>query len=388
MDDFTEIHKNASGVSNNTNKPIRVLCVVNQMNRAGVESRLMDIYRNLDRSIIQFDFYTCRLEEGQYDKEIFSMGGNVFYNKPLSIGEFYIIPKRFYEFMVTHPEYKIVHAHMNQWCGLILKGAKKAGVSVRIAHSRTALGTLTIKNMAKNMLKVVTNKYATHLFAVSKKAGIWLFGKNAIKNNKVQVWPNAIDCNKYLLNNEIRESVRNELQLKDEFTIIHVGNFRPEKNHKFLLEIFKEILTMEKNSSLILVGEDYSLGEYQDLTLKMGIVDKVIFLGSRNDVYRILQAGDVFVFPSIYEGLPGAVLEAQAASLPCLISDTITDEVCISPYVKRLSLSLSAKQWAEYALECSKKGKNNSYIYFERAGFDVVSLAKKLSDFYIDSINK
>ena len=393
MSEKNDIFRNGSDSYNvsERSQPVRILCVVTQMNRAGLESRFMDIYRNLDGSIIQFDFYTCRKDEGQFDKEIISLGGRIYYNEPLVLNKFYAIPNRFFDFLKNHPEYSIIHAHMNHWCGLILMGAKKAGVAVRIAHSRTALEKFTIKNMAKNILKVITKHYATHFFAVSKKAGVWLYGKRAVNNGKVQVWPNAIECKKYLFNIDLRTEVRKELHLSDEFTILHVGNIRPEKNHTFLLEVFKEILEKKNDSKLILVGEDCSSGDCKRLAQKMGIHEKVLFLGSRDDVNRILQAGDVFVFPSLYEGLPGAVLEAQAASLPCFISDTITDEVCISPYVKRLSLSLGAKKWSEYILgliDGNKMCRSDSYDYFRKTGFDAYSLANKLSGFYLESIEK
>ncbi len=150
----------------------RILCIVTQMNRGGLESRLMDICRNIDRTKVQLDFYTFRKEQGAYDDEIFTMGGKVYYNEPLSIKKLFKISKQIKKFLIQHPEYKIVHAHMNAWCGVILKGAKQAKVPIRIAHSRAATEGHSLEVLLKNVIKKPTNLYATHRFAVSQKAAI------------------------------------------------------------------------------------------------------------------------------------------------------------------------------------------------------------------------
>lgn len=151
-------------------KPVRVIQVVTQMNRAGLECRLMDIYRKIDRNRVQFDFYTCSKNKGFFDEEIVSMGGRIYYNDPLSTLTIFRISSIFKNFFVNHPEYKIVHCHLNQWCGWVLKGAYEANIKVRIAHSRTALQARTFKNMIKNCVKISVNKYAIYWFVVSKKA--------------------------------------------------------------------------------------------------------------------------------------------------------------------------------------------------------------------------
>lgn len=363
--------------------PVRVLQVVTQMNRDGLESRLMDIYRNIDRSKIQFDFYTFRLEKGQYDDEIISLGGKVYYNPPLSI-MFLKRNAEFVKFLQERPEYKIVHAHMNAWCGLLLSGAKAAGVPVRIAHSRTSLDQLTLKNMVKNLIKLSVNKYATHRFAVSRKAGIWLFGEKAEKQGLVEVWPNAIECERFRYDPAVRQEMRRELGLEDHFVLMNVGNDRFEKNHSFLLKIFKEVRQKEPSALLVLVGR----GDWDKVctqAAQLGLADRVILTGSRSDVNRVLQAGDVFVFPSLYEGMPGAVLEAQAAGLSCLISDTITDEVCLTPLAVQLPLSLSAQQWAAHVLACKHADREDTLEYFQAKGFDINSLVNKITAFYLNA---
>ncbi|MDP4121249.1 MAG: glycosyltransferase family 1 protein [Bacillota bacterium] len=372
------------GVCERMDEPIRVLQIVTQMNRAGMESRLMDIYRNIDRLKIQFDFYTCRTQKGDFDDEIVDMGGKLYYSTELSIKKLFNIPNRFKRFFDIHKEYKIVHCHMNQWCGLILKGAKKSGVPIRIAHSRTSLEKNTVKNIVKNVVKIATNKYANYKFAVSRNAGQWLFGQKNVEKGEVVIWPNAIDVKKYIYNEKIRNEVRKELDLDNKFTIIHVGNLRPEKNHEFLLEVFKSVLKEESNAKLLIIGKDYLNGAIQKRAKELNVDRDIIFLGSRNDVDSILQAGDVFLFPSFYEGLPGAVIEAQAAGLPCVVSDSISSEICITPLVKQLSLAVGARKWVENILSYKNFARENSYTLIKEKGYDICSLTNKLTEFYIN----
>lgn len=366
--------------------PIRILQIVTQMNQAGLESRLMDIYRNIDRSCVQFDFYTCHNQPGFFDDEIKEMGGKVYYNDSLDLKVLPSISRRFKSFLSDNKEYKIVHCHLNQWCGLVLKGAKQANVPVRIAHSRTSLQKFTMKNIMKNLIKLPTNRYATHYFAVSRKAGEWLFGKKMVTSGKVKIWPNAIDCKKFIYNSQKRRETRDMLGLDNELALMHVGNIRPEKNHAFLFEVFKQVLKEQPSAKLILAGRDMMGGAIQSLAKEMGIDKAVLFLGSRSDVPDLLQAGDVFVFPSLYEGFPGAVLEAEAAGLPCIISNTITDEVCLTAECVQLSLSASHTEWVDKILELSGTRRHNKYALLRNKGYDIHLLAKNMQDFYIEEL--
>ncbi len=361
-------------------EPIRVLQVVTKMDRGGLESRLMEVYRNMDRTRVQFDFYTCRKDKGVFDDEITALGGKIYYEAPLSAARFWEIPRRFKAFLTAHPEYKIIHAQMNHWCGLILKGAKQAGVGVRIAHSMTALSTVNAKNIVKNIIKLPTNKYATHKWAVSHKAGAWLFGRRADERGEVTVWPNSVDCMKFRCDPAVRAEVRAELGLGDSHTLIHVGNMRPVKNHKFIVDIFAEY-AKEHDSRLVLVGEDRMDGEVRRHAEALGVADKISFLGARGDIPRLLQAGDVFVFPSLYEGFPGSVLEAEAAGLPCLISDTVTDEVCLTPEAVRLPLGDTAP-WVAKIEEMRAVPRYDTYALLAEKGYDISTLVPRMCEFY------
>lgn len=369
-------------------QPIRILRVVTQMNRAGIESRLMELYREVDRSVVQFDFYTLRETPGQFDEEILSLGGKIYYNPPLSVSRFYDIPKRFETFFRAHPEYQIVHAHMNQWCGLILKGAKAAGVPVRIAQAHTSLNKLSLQCMVKNILKQPVNRYATDRIAVSDYAGKWLYGKKKVKQGEVLFWKNGIETERYVFSEEIRAMTRKELGLADEFTLMHVGNLRPEKNHEFLFRVFAEVLKEKPNSRLVLVGKDMSDGRLLQLAEEMQIAAKTMFLGSRKDVAQLLQAGDVFVFPSFYEGFPTAVLEAQATGLPCVISDTITREIAVTPLVEFRSIQTKPSEWARCVLAKEDTNRINVSDMIVRAGHSLSDSVERVQKFYLSKMEE
>ena len=368
--------------------PIKVLMIVCQMNRGGLESRLMDIIRHNDYGTIQIDVFTYRKEAGVFDEEIRKLGGKVYYNPPLNVKNMFWYVNYFAIFLKQHPEYKIIHAHQDAWCSVFCKGAKKAGVPVRIAHSRTAIQNQNIADIVKNIIKVPTRKYATDYFAVSDKAAVWLFGKKIVEAGSVIILPNAIENEKYTFSKQIREEMRHKLNLSNKKIVIHVGNFTAPKNHPFLVKVFEKMTEKEKDAVLILVGG----GEQENiisLVREKNLQNKVMFMGSRNDVNDLLQAADVMIFPSVFEGLPGAVLEAQAAGLPCLLSDTITKNVEITPCVEWLSLKdNSIFEWSEKAIKMMELERMDTREHFIKCGFNISTLVESLSNYYKEKIEK
>ena len=367
-------------------KIVRVLVVVSQLNRGGLECRLMDILRVIDFDRVCIDIFTYHLEKGIMDDEAKELGCTIYYNKPLTIKNMYSYVDYFSDFLNKHPFYHIVHAHQDAWCSVFCKGAYKAGVPIRIAHSRTAISSFSLKNFAKNVIKIPTVKYATHFFAVSKKAGEWLFGKKLMSSGKVQIWKNAIDCNKYVYKEQVRQKMRAQLGVSDELVIMHVGNFTKPKNHEFIINVFEQLILNGINAKLVLVGADTSVEHnqmrIQAIVNEKMLADKVIFLGTRDDVYNVLQAGDVFLFPSIFEGLPGAVVEAQASGLPCVLSDTITKEVIILDSTIMLSLQTSPAMWAKRVEQLAGYERKNTLMEMKQAGFDIHSVVDDLTKFY------
>lgn len=351
------------------------------MNRGGLESRLMDIIRNLDFQRVQMDIFTYRLEPGLMDEEAEAYGCKIYYNKPLTIRNMFQYVEYFADFLRKHPEYQIIHAHQDAWCSVFCKGAKLAGVPIRIAHSRTAISSFNIKNMLKNIIKLPVGKYATHFFAVSDLAGEWLFGKRNVKKGKVEIWHNAIEAKKYQYDAEKRNEKRQELGVTDKYVVLHVGNFTPPKNHERIIKIFREIYRKRKDAVLLLVGKEEN-PNIRTIVEQLEIKNAVRFLGTRTDINELLFAGDIFLFPSIFEGMPGAVIEAQTAGLPCVISDSITKEVCITNHIVQVPLSVSDEVWAEQVLRMQEPDRIAAYEEIRKAGYDIDVLVKKLTKFY------
>ena len=364
---------------------IRVLHIVTIMNRSGLESRLMDIYRNIDRNKIQYDFYTNRMESGEFDSEIEKLGGKVYHSNAIRPGKELQKKSEFKRFLLDHPEYNIIHAHVNEWSTIFCKAAKEIRIPTIIAHSRGANTDFTLKTAYKNILRIPIKNYVTHCFAVSEKAGEHLFGKRAVKQGKVKVLPNAIDTEKYRLNNDIRLRKRKELGLDSSFVVIHVGRFEHQKNHIFLLEIFNIIHKERPNAKLLLIGN--TKGSLYPKTVSWvhqhGLDNNVIFLGERKDVSELLQSADFFIFPSFHEGFPGAALEAETSGLPCLISDSVTQEIVLTDRVKQMSLKSSADMWAKETMKMITRERTDCVETIKSAGYDIYDLSRRMENFYM-----
>lgn len=319
---------------------IRILQCVNDMHRAGLETMLMNYYRNIDRTKIQFDFLTHRPYRSDYDDEIEKMGGKVYYAPRLYPQNYPAYFKWMKNFFKEHPEYKIVHSHIDTMSYLPLLAAKKAGVPIRIAHSHNTSLDRDFKYLLKQYFRLKINSVCTHRLACGEEAGKFLFGNRSFK-----VIPNAIDAEKFYFNEELRNKKREELGIKSEFVVGHVGRLSYQKNHKFLIEIFKELLNKEPESLLLLVGVGEKEEELRNQVKNLGIDDKVRFLGNRSDVNELYQAMDVFVMPSFFEGIPVVGVEAQFADLPCVFSDKVPEEVKFSSKVEFISLSAEYNIW-------------------------------------------
>lgn len=367
--------------------PIRVLHVVTQMDRAGMESRVMDIYRNIDKSILQFDFLTHYEGTGDYDEEIKRLGGRIYKvckNSPIKL---YKNNKQIRKILHENPEYKIIHSHLNAFSTFPLLAGKMSNVQIRIAHSRTAGSVKDWKLIFREVSKFFLKSQCTHMFACSKLAGNWLFGKSAMETSKVKIINNAIDAENYVYDEEIRKNIRSNLGLNNKFVIGHVGRFAKPKNHEFLIDIFFEITKLKNDAVLVLVGVGELMGSIKNKVNSLGIGEKVMFLGKRDDVQNILQAIDIFVFPSIYEGLPGAVVEAQASGLKCIISDSISNEVAFTDLVNVISIDNPPIVWAQEIISNSNYKRRNTYDEVRKNGFDVKTVADYLTEFYISTLN-
>lgn len=322
-------------------KPIRVAQVVGKMLGGGVEAVVMNYYRHIDRSKVQFDFLVDSDSTLVPREEIESLGGRVFEIPPY---QHVVEYQRELLRLFKQEGWRIVHSHINALSVFPLRAAKKAGVPVRIAHSHSTSGKGEhAKNALKAVLKTQANRYPTHRFACSKFAGEWLFGKSA----DFEVVYNAIDLDRFRFNAEARAQARADLGLVgDQFAIGHVGRFTAQKNHAFLVDVFTEVAKRRDDAVLLLVGSGEAGASVKALVDERGLTDRVKFLGQRSDVNRLYQAFDAFVLPSLYEGLGLVGVEAQVSGLPCLLSDAITREVDVTGECKFLPI-VSPAVWAD-----------------------------------------
>lgn len=369
-------------------EPIRVLQVLGRLNRGGAESMIMNLFRGVDREKVVFDFVIHTKEHCDFTDEVLRLGGRIYSAPRYNVKNHFAYKKWWNNFFKEHSEYKVIHGHMYSIASIYLKIAKKYGLKT-ISHSHTSSAKTGFSGMVKRIIQAPLKNIPDWLFACSDNAGRWLYGENVGKRDNYILLKNAIDSQRYIYTPETAEKIRKELGIEDKFVVGHIGRMFPAKNHPYLLEVFKAFLQKNQNSVLLLVGDGPSRKEIEEKAQSLDISEKVIFTGVRSDVNELLQAMDFFVFPSLYEGLPVTVIEAQATGLRCLISDTVTDEVCITDLVTRYSLNNLPEMWADKIEELSKrKDRDNMSKEIADSGYDINTTAEWLQNFYIENAGK
>lgn len=353
----------------------RILQVVTYMGRGGIETMLMNYYRRMDREKIQFDFLVHRDFRADFDDEIEALGGRI-YRIPAMNPASGTYRKALSDFFREH-RYRVVHCHLNYMSGVVLAAAKKAGVPVRISHAHTASMAPGWKQSVRRLCRHLIPLTATHRFACSTEAGSAIFGKQSFS-----ILANAIDAAAFTPDEKLRREVRTELALGDAFTVMHVGRMVYAKNHEFLLDAFRELLVTDPGTKLVLVGDGERKGELEAKTAQLP-AGAVLMLGSRTDIPRLLQAADVFAFPSRFEGMPVTMIEAQAASLPCIKSSTVTDECIVTDLVMSLPID-DPKVWAEAILAAKGTPRTDRLADIQASGYDITAAAEKLTRFYLN----
>ncbi len=354
---------------------LRILHCVNNMHRAGLETMIMNYYRSVDRSRIQFDFLTHRPFRSDYDDEIEAMGGKVYYAPrltPQNYPAYFSFMKKFYK---EHPEYKIVHSHIDSMSYLPLLAAQKAGVPIRIAHSHNTQIDKDYKYVLKQTFRHRIGKVSTQQLACGKEAGEFLF-----KRKNVLVIPNAVQANEFLFHEATRTSKREELGVEANFVVGHIGRFTSQKNHGFLIDIFSELQKIKPESILLLIGTGEDEDKIKIKVRELGLSQKVQFLGVRSDVAQLYQAFDLFLLPSLYEGLPVVGVEAQFADLPCVFSHTITNEVAFSDKCHFMDLNCSAEEWAKAIAKLPYQ--NRTINRYEESCYRIENAAGILEQYY------
>ncbi len=360
---------------------IRVAQVIGTAKAGGVESMIMNLYQNIDRSQVTFDFFvenTCPI----IDKEkIKKLGGNVIIIPHYANVFKYV---RTLKKLFIKGKYDIVHSNMNALSVFTLLAAKKANIKVRIAHSHsTANKKEWLKTLIKNILRPFSKKYATHFFACSDLSARWLFGNKIVDAKKVIIINNAIDLSRFAPDDNKRIDMRNKLNIDNNDLVIgNIGRFVPQKNHIFLIDIFKEIKQRKPNSKLLLIGDGPYLNKIKQKVQKLKLTKDVLFIGTVKDVEMYYQTMDYFVLPSLYEGLPVVGIEAQAMGLNVFFSKNVTEEVKVNDNVYFLSLKQPSKIWANEIINCLPTNRIQNHQNMLKSQYDIKIEGAKLLRIY------
>lgn len=372
-------------------KPIRVLHVLGALNRAGAETWLMNVLRNIDRDQFRLDFLVHTTAAGAYDAEVRSLGSRIFPcvgpRNPLTYS------RTLRKILRTQGPFDVVHSHVHAYSGFVLRTARQAGVPLRIAHSHCDTSTLDAESGAARraylaLMNSWIHKHATLGLAVSRQAAVSLFGADWSGDPRWRISYCGIDLAPFR-DHADRAAVRGEFKIPaNAFVVGHVGRFDYQKNHKFLIEIFATLAERRPDARLLLIGEGPLRPTIEEQVVRSGLEDRVIFAGPRPDVPRLMtSAMDAFVLPSHFEGLPLVLLEAQAAGLPCLLADTVAEETTVNPaLVRRLSLSQSTEAWCdELAALCrslENKPRSEALCVIEQSPFNIQTGVSRLQEIY------
>ena len=369
------------------NEPIRVAQIIGKWLGGGVESVVMNYYRHIDRTKIQFDFICDEDSTNIPYEEIEKMGGKVILIPPYQ--KVFKYHKKLKE-VLKSGGYKIVHSHINTLSVFSLFAAKCAGVPVRIAHSHSTTNKKEKKkNLLKQVLRPFSKVFATDYMCCSELAGRWLFGNKEYDNGNVYLLNNAIDLDKFKYDEEKRKEKRKELNIEDSTLVIgHVGRFVEQKNHRFLIDIFNEVHKQKENSILLLAGQGPLMEEMKEKVKILGIEDSVKFLGQRNDINELYQAMDLLLFPSLYEGLGMVVVEAQISGLPCVVSTEIPKIAKVTKKITFVNLENKIKPWNEVIFKyLSNINRKNINFTDKIENYDIKKNVTKLEIKYINLSN-
>lgn len=374
-------------------RPLKVLFFIDRLRLGGIQALARDILEHLDKSKMVID--VLNLDDGvdyPLQSTLMSMGVKVYRLKGVWMRSPLSFPKYFREvdrFFAQHHDYDVVHMHSSSKNYYILQCAAKYGIKVRVSHSHNS-GFQThnpVSVALGNMMKTPLKKWSTVMLGCSELACEWLYGKGSVARGESEVVLNGIDSSLFVYDDNVRTEVRAELGLEDKFVIGHVGRFERQKNHTFLIDIFAEVVKKRSDAVLLLIGTGSLTDDMKVKVQQLGLEDKVLFLGFRDDRNRIMQAMDSFVFPSIHEGLSVVLIEAQASGLPVFVSDTTTQEVSYSPYIQFLSIEKqSAREWADIILGVGAVEREDMTERIKEQGFEIRSMIDNLYKIYLRNL--
>ena len=362
---------------------IRILQVLGGLNIGGAETMVMNYYRNIDKSLIQFDFVVHGNNIGFYEKEIKDLGGKVYRVPRYKLYNHFKYKKAWNIIFKDHPEYKIIHSHVRSTASIILKIAKKYNLKT-ICHSHSTSNGKGLSAFIKKIFQKSIPKYADYLFSCSKESAIWLYGEKNANSNRCYIINNAIDASRFIYNTEIRNNKRKKLNVDNKIILGMVGRLAEVKNHRFAIELLKKLVNYNDKYHLLIIGSGDMKEKIVDQINNYNLKNNVTFLENRNDVNELLQAMDIYIMPSLWEGLPLSLVEAQAASLPCVISSNVLDGIIINDLVKKISLEL-INEWVDFIKNIDlTKERVNQYQRIADSGFDIKENVKTITEFYLN----
>ena len=373
--------------------PLRILFVFGcPLKKGGTENVMINIVKNIDRDRFHIDFLIFdKTPDQSDDKKYLESLGCRFYQITARGVDRKLHNRELDEFFRDH-EYDIVHTHMDAIGEEALKAAKKHGIKALIAHSHNTDQLDNPKGLKDHLHKCyliyekhLLRRYAEYFVACSPEAGKWLFGDKICNSEKYLLLKNSIDSSAYSFDEETRNAVRKELGLEGRKVIIHVGQFRTQKNHSKVIDVFNELHKRDDSFALVLVGTGEEQDNIKSKVEELGLKEDVLFLGNRNDIPELLMSADIFLFPSLYEGLGIALLEAQAADLICVVSDTIPELAVLTEKVRSVNLTESASVWGDIVEEMMGKytvRRDRSELFTEK-GYDINAQIKVLESFYM-----
>lgn len=367
-------------------KKIKICHIIGNFVNGGVESVIYNYFSYMDLGKFEVHIIGHGIRVHECANRFINIGFHVHNITPKSVSFRRSLSEM--EEIFKENNFDIIHSHLTEWACVPMYLAWKCGVRVRINHSHMAEKPTGLKNKIYYGIRLYLGKrFATDYFACGHDAGIYLFGKKAVDSGKVTILTNAIDYSLFQFNQNVRMKIRQKNGFNNSTTVIgHVGRFFEQKNHQFLIDIFEEYHKINPDSRLVMLGDGELINRIKEKVVEKELEDAVCFLGNRADVSDWYQAMDVFVLPSLYEGLPVVGIEAQTSGLPCLFSKGITPEIQISPIVQFLELNLSAKIWAEKIAEIRTLNKERKNLILDCDQFDIKKNADKLEQFYCSKL--
>ena len=366
---------------------MRILHMIGKLEMGGSQTMVMALYRAIDRSKVQFDFITDCDAQGIFEDEIRQLGGRIFQLPKFNGRNYTQVRSAWDVFFSDHPEYRVLHSHVRSYASIYLPVAKAHGVKT-IIHSHNTSNGHGLAAVGKKILQYPLRFQADYYFACSELAGRWLFGKRVLESDRYYMVRNAVDLKRFAYRPSVRGKIRRELEIDENTLLIgHVGRMNPQKNHVFLIDCFRRIVDQQKNAKLVLLGDGELHEEIAEQIRCLGLENRVLMLGVKGNPEDYFSAMDCLLLPSLHEGLPVVIVEAQANGLPCYVSDTVTKEVQLSELVHYLPISQGEGPWVTAVLECGKQHEDVT-DQIKSSGFSVEESAKWLCDFYLRIVDQ